>query len=266
VLGQQGRPRRSQCTAIFDSRKGFKSTLGGVVSFFRVLMVHSPSSFLSDSRKALGVVDRLYTVPTKEELMGDVDLICQSSDATLNLTKEQVEERIFLYGPIMRHVFAVNPEVDINSGIQKLVGAGIDCIMDVQHADRLSHTLMINKGDHEMDKYMFASLHIAYRVCDHLAQSCEMSLLQFVNVIDITGHLRWQLFECRMYYYLSQATVTFQTKTQKNEKQKKLKLSTGEQFATKNIPNIPAVNRVYRPISKTNESWDAVLLTKENDR
>jgi hypothetical protein len=275
-LGRDRRPERSECVMIYDSPDGFQTRFGEVGGFKKVLIVHSPSGNLNNSRKAGGMsllLTRLVPPPLLEEILTAATRLGVVGEDG-GLTADGIERRVALGGPIFRRAF--NPSEKevreaVDAGIDKIVGAGIENVLNVHMADRLAHGVMLmQKSADGRTVYSFASDYIRDRVCNALAETDVTRLLKLANCVGVHGSLCGQIFENRMRGVLgSPGSITVKCKSESASRPGEMHIElTGESvaFGTHSpLPDQLRVGIVYAPIAKNNEAWDAFLILPTGD-
>jgi hypothetical protein len=261
-VGFGGRPRVEDTVMCYDSRKGFQETVGHANVFKKTLIVHSPSGDLNNTRKAEGVRSRFFAVPTEAELV--------ALGALVKIEADEVRRRVARYGPIIRYLFdADEAETSIDAGISRMVDAGVEGLADLSRASRDVHriTLMVRKPTPVGVMLVFASDYVRDEVVRRVAEKREADLLRLVNVVDIHGSLRGQVFENRMLDKLCRANAKILFETDGGNKVLQIAGAGVTLCKTDGALTLPAGILqhlvVYRPPHSNNASWDALVVESD---
>jgi hypothetical protein len=260
-IGRKGRPSKKNTVMCYDSRRGFQETVGHANKFKKTLIVHSPSGDLNNTRKAEGVRSRFFAVPTEAELV--------ALGALVKIEADEVRRRVARYGPIIRYLFdADEAEKSVQKGIAKLVGNGVDGLSQIDSAPREVHRIMLTQltPDGINDMYTFASDYIRDQVVRGMAENHEASLLRLVNVVDIHGSLRGQMFENRMLDKLCRANAKILFKTDGGDKVLQIAgdgITLCKADGALTLPGVLQHLVVYRPPHSNNASWDALVVESD---
>jgi hypothetical protein len=199
-------PDTRELVVLFDSREGFETKVGNATNFKRVLIVHSPSAAINNSKKSDGTIMRYFANPTEVELI---------AIAALNgiVDAAEVRRRIGLFGPSIRNVCDVNGEGLVDEGISDLVSVGIEGLKYLRTQTREVHRItLVVPAPRDLTMLVFASDYIRDQVASRLAKAHKTDLLALANTVDIHGSLRDQIFENRMLDLLGRAgTVTLKS-------------------------------------------------------
>jgi hypothetical protein len=260
-FGSGGRPIKKNTVMCYDSPDGFEASVGHANVFKKTLIVHSPSGNLTNTLKAKKILPRFFAVPTEAEL---VEL-----GALESIEVDEVRGRVARYGPIIRYVInTVVAEKSIDAGISSMVDAGVEGLSNLGRASRDVHriTLMVPKPATVGVMLVFASDYVRDQVVRRIAESHVVDLLRLVNIVDIHGSLRGQVFENRMLDTLGRvAEITFIT----DGGNKVLQIAGNGVTLRKadgalTLPAGDLQHRVvYRPPHSNNASWDALVVESD---
>jgi hypothetical protein len=253
-------PDTRELIVLFDSREGFETKVGNATNFKRVLIVHSPSAAINNSKKSDGTIMRYFANPTEVELI---------AIAALNgiVDAAEVRRRIGLFGPSIRNVCDANGHRLVDAGISDLVSVGIEGLKTLRTQTREVHRItLVVPAPRDLTMLVFASDYIRDQVASRLSMTHKTDLLALANTVDIHGSLRGQIFENRMLDALGRVgTVTL--KSVDGARPKVLAIAgAGVALNLNNkVYSLPDGDRVvagtlYRPPHSNNESWDAIFV------
>jgi hypothetical protein len=184
---------------IYDGQKGFQNMGGGSVIFKKVLVVHSPSAGINNSKKALKGEIHVMEPYALEE--------AKDYATKLDVNSILVEDNFTICGGLMRQLLwkSVAVKIDIDEGCEKLVGMDMGplCRGVLVSGDdgKLCHRVLhLHRKPGGAAGYFleFASKYVETKIVDSMAKQSEVKLLQLANEIDINGSLRGGIFENRM--------------------------------------------------------------------
>jgi hypothetical protein len=254
-------PDTRELVVLFDSREGFETKVGNATNFKRVLIVHSPSAAINNSKKSDGTIMRYFANPTEVELI---------AIAALNgiVDAAEVRRRIGLFGPSIRNVCDVNGEGLVDEGISDLVSVGIEGLKYLRTQTREVHRItLVVPAPRDLTMLVFASDYIRDQVASRLAKAHKTDLLALANTVDIHGSLRDQIFENRMLDVLGRAgTVTLKSGDGATPRCWRSLAPASRSTSTTRSIRCPDGGRqvlagtLYRPPHSNNESWDAIFV------
>jgi hypothetical protein len=193
---------------VHDSPEGYQTIWGHARQFKKVLIVHSPSSAISNSFKA-EVSTVLMDCPTIDELEIFKHRMLR------DMSREDFDEHIRICGASLRLLSYPIHEVrqTVDYGVELLVGENIRGLERIGDLSREGHSLIhlhppVDESKNASPRLDFISQYVTDRVCTRFEENLSSQLLSFANCIDLHGTIRGSVFENRMYDFFLKAMPT----------------------------------------------------------